>query len=621
MQIRKQNRMMGNGQLPVCALALSLAAVLFVGGDHASAGKRSSSPEAQFKIVRAEVKRFRLDEKKKKYRHNYEQLITKMRAIAGKYPRSNKADDALLVAAQLYEELYEVSRVGADLSQACLAYEEVANRYPKSTLADDALFRAAKLRLERQGDQQGARGLLERVVKMRGYVDHRPLAKELLERLPEPRRASKASRKVAAEQANVAEIMRQVNATAPKGSVEVRSVPAKQKKVTYPKGPGKGASKRRITLFKEGKQAGETFVKIRFNRDVGIVEGEIPHTADLPHRLFFDVTPVRLSKKTKRQLETNNPLIRRVRLGQYDSETVRIVVELKGNDKPIVQIGNRPYELVLVTSKRKQETLVAHEEHHHHGHEIKSLKKKNHGAASASVLNQIGLPVRTIVVDAGHGGHDSGAVGKNGIREKDVNLIIANKVAAQLKKSFPKMRIIMTRTTDTFIELARRTEIANEAGADLFISIHANANPSKHIRGVETYYLNISHDRYASRLAARENSGPGGKAISDLDFILADLSMKSNVDDSIRLGRHVQTSLVSTLRQDWDKVNDLGLKHALFYVLLGTRMPSILVETSFLSNPEEEKRLASLEYQNAVASGIVRGVRVYMEERQAFNSK
>ena len=223
------------------------------------------------------------------------------------------------------------------------------------------------------------------------------------------------------------------------------------------------------------------------------------------------------------------------------------------------------------------------------------------------------------MLDAGHGGHDTGAVGPSGVREKDVTLAIAKKVREKLVAALPDLEVVMTRDGDKFVELTERTKMANDAGADLFISIHANANPSRKVRGVETYYLNITHDRYSIRLAARENAAHGDESsISDLQYILADLAMKSNVDDSIRLGRQVQSSVVGSLRSQYSDVQDLGLKHALFAVLIGARMPAILIETSFVSNRTEEKRLRTGRYQEALAQGIVRGVRKFMEERQAF---
>ena len=176
----------------------------------------------------------------------------------------------------------------------------------------------------------------------------------------------------------------------------------------------------------------------------------------------------------------------------------------------------------------------------------------------------------------------------------------------------------MTRDDDRTLALQDRTNTANSASADLFISVHCNASPHRRVRGVETYTLNITHDRYAMKLAARENAEAGEGSISDLEFILADLAMKSNVDDSVRLGRSVQKNIMKSLKKRWSDVPDLGLKHALFYVLMGNHMPSILVETSFLSNKAEEQRLTTATYQDSIADGILDGVREFIQERQAF---
>jgi N-acetylmuramoyl-L-alanine amidase len=157
--------------------------------------------------------------------------------------------------------------------------------------------------------------------------------------------------------------------------------------------------------------------------------------------------------------------------------------------------------------------------------------------------------------------------------------------------------------------------MAYEAKGDLFISVHCNSAANKKLRGVETYTLNTSSDRYSIRLAARENSS-SAKGINDLQFILADLATKANTEESLRLATRVQKSLTGNLSTRYKGVKDLGTKEALFYVLLGTKMPAILVETSFLSNPEDEKRLASKEYQGEVAQAIADGVQDFLDNRQ-----
>jgi N-acetylmuramoyl-L-alanine amidase len=214
--------------------------------------------------------------------------------------------------------------------------------------------------------------------------------------------------------------------------------------------------------------------------------------------------------------------------------------------------------------------------------------------------------IRRIVVDAGHGGHDPGAIGPSRLREKDVTLSIARKLAARLKAY--GFEVVLTRSDDRFLALEERTALANAAKGDLFVSVHANAHPRRSWNGIETYFLNVTDDRYARRLAAREN-GVDLTVAGDLARILTDLDAKASADASQRLAHQVQREVCGGVRAHVGDVRDLGVKNALFYVLLGARMPAVLVETGFISNRAEERRLASARYQDEVAAGIARAVR------------
>jgi N-acetylmuramoyl-L-alanine amidase len=229
-----------------------------------------------------------------------------------------------------------------------------------------------------------------------------------------------------------------------------------------------------------------------------------------------------------------------------------------------------------------------------------------------TLVEQLGLKVRRVIIDPGHGGHDTGAIGKNGTREKDITLAISQKLAEELKQR--GLEVILTRDDDRYVRLEDRAQFANKSRGDLFISIHCNSAPSAKLHGIETYTLNISSDRYSIRLAARENASTE-KGISDLQFILADLATKANTGESTRLASQVQKGLVGQLSHDYSGVKDLGTKEALFYVLLGVKMPAILVETSFLSHAEEEKRLNSEAYQDSVAQAIAQGVEDFLGDR------
>jgi N-acetylmuramoyl-L-alanine amidase len=219
-----------------------------------------------------------------------------------------------------------------------------------------------------------------------------------------------------------------------------------------------------------------------------------------------------------------------------------------------------------------------------------------------------------IVLDPGHGGTDPGAEGF--AREKEVTLDIARRLATLLEERLGA-DVVLTRSRDTTLPLAARTARANAEGADLFLSIHANAARSHRLHGIETYYLNNTHDRATIRLAAMENGltllAPRRER-ADLRYILSDLVQVGKMDESIGLATAVQRGLVGHLRARYPGIADLGVKRGPFYVLVGAYMPCVLVETSFVSHPAEGRRLAGSVYREAVAAGIYAGVERFVAE-------
>lgn len=216
-----------------------------------------------------------------------------------------------------------------------------------------------------------------------------------------------------------------------------------------------------------------------------------------------------------------------------------------------------------------------------------------------------------IVLDPGHGAEDFGAEGPGGILEKDVTLAVAREVAALLRNE-PGYAVKMTRTDDSFLPLLERTAFANNVEADLFVSIHVNASPEKKLHGIETYYLDTTDGESSRTLAERENAsvrfeGPAG----DLAYMLSDLVQSAKTADSVRLAKLLQSGLVGQLQQRWPEVKDLGVKKALFYVLVGAHMPCALIELGFLDHAIEGKRLATEAYRREVAQGIFEAIRRY----------
>ncbi|MHB8808535.1 MAG: N-acetylmuramoyl-L-alanine amidase family protein, partial [Desulfobulbaceae bacterium] len=226
-----------------------------------------------------------------------------------------------------------------------------------------------------------------------------------------------------------------------------------------------------------------------------------------------------------------------------------------------------------------------------------------------SLAQQLGLGVRRIVIDPGHGGKDPGAMANN-LKEKDITLKVAKKAAAILEEAY-NYEVILTRTKDHSLPLEERTAMANTSKADLFISIHVNAHPKPATSGVETFFLNLATNNEAMRVAARENA-TSSHNISDLQDILADLMQNSKIQESSILAESVQKKLSSGLGSRY-ATKDLGVKQAPFYVLIGAEMPAILAEISFISNKKEAERLRQDAYLSEVASQIAAGVAGYVE--------
>jgi N-acetylmuramoyl-L-alanine amidase len=229
-------------------------------------------------------------------------------------------------------------------------------------------------------------------------------------------------------------------------------------------------------------------------------------------------------------------------------------------------------------------------------------------AGNRSLTRTLGLKIGKIVVDAGHGGHDTGTIGPNGVMEKDVVLDVARKLGKLLETKLGA-EVVYTRDDDTFIPLETRTAIANKEQADMFISIHANSSSDTTARGVETYYLNFTTSRDALEVAARENS-VSEESIHELQDLVKKIALKEKIEESQEFAADVQHALVQGLNSP--NFGNRGVKKAPFVVLIGANMPSILTEIAFLSNSAEEKKLKTSQYRQRIAEAIYKGISKYI---------
>jgi len=227
-----------------------------------------------------------------------------------------------------------------------------------------------------------------------------------------------------------------------------------------------------------------------------------------------------------------------------------------------------------------------------------------------SLIRALGLKIGKIVIDPGHGGHDTGTIGPNGLEEKDLVLEVGRRLGKLLETRLGA-EVVYTRKDDTFIPLETRTAIANQARADLFVSIHANSSHDPGARGVETYYLNFTSSPEALEVAARENA-VSEKSIYELQDLVKKIALKEKIEESREFAGDVQSSLHSGLAVKSPAIRDRGVKKAPFIVLIGANMPSILAEISFVSNPTDEHRLATSEYRERIAESLYRGIAKYV---------
>jgi N-acetylmuramoyl-L-alanine amidase len=246
-----------------------------------------------------------------------------------------------------------------------------------------------------------------------------------------------------------------------------------------------------------------------------------------------------------------------------------------------------------------------------------ALPAKRNASGDRSMIRTLGLKVGRIVLDPGHGGHDTGSVGPEGLREKDLVLDVAQRLGRLIETRMGS-EVIFTRSDDTFIPLERRTAIANDAKADLFLSIHANSSPLRSAAGVETYYLNFTTSRSALDVASRENSG-AQMSVSELQGLLEKIALKDKVEESREFASRVQTALFTLSAKTTDpRSKDRGVKRAPFVVLIGASMPSVLAEIGFVSNAHDESVMRREEYRERTAEALFKGISSYASSLSHF---
>jgi N-acetylmuramoyl-L-alanine amidase len=347
------------------------------------------------------------------------------------------------------------------------------------------------------------------------------------------------------------------------------------------------------------------------------VDGEVQYRFGRlvnPDRLYVDLLGAQLaSPLLGRSLDVSDPFLKGVRGAQNQPDVVRVVLDLKTLGDYHIFTMNGPYRLVIDIKGTGGGTSAQPSPPPPPPRQRAAASEQNSRRTDPPAALKRQAVARDqrwhVVIDAGHGGKDPGAIGPSGLMEKEVVLDIARRLR-ELMRQDPQWRVTLTRDHDVFLPLEERTAIANAKGADLFVSIHANSAERPDAHGIETYFLDLASDEQSMQVAARENATTVSK-VSDLQRILRDLQMTSKRNESSLLAGSVQQALVQ-VPSGGKNGRDLGVKHAPFLVLMGAEMPSILVETGFVSNPGEERKLADLKYRAQAARAIFDGIKEYL---------
>jgi N-acetylmuramoyl-L-alanine amidase len=610
--------------------------------------------QAGAQFLRAEQQRATLNLKPmtKRTLGDYRQVVSSYRRVYLITPRANEVPEALMAIAQLYTEMGE--RFGRNYYQnAADSYRFLLREYPSSRRAPDAMLICAKLQRDQLADYAGA---------TQTY-------KDFLKRFPRSPRKREAQEGVAelALLENNAKPSPDKDKVAPDATAEV-VLPRDESSDVLPPSSASPHSPGipRLRRIRSAVTEDTTRVTIDLEDVVHYNSGRLEN----PDRIFFDLREARLTSEVSREVARENTnvdgdVLTAIRVAQNHAGVVRIVLNVNRVKEYVASISPNPPQL-LIDLYRKQPppaiVKIARASHNSSNiHEQTDLRRAEAGniepdgdrkndtlvrasqpAATLKVsrttsqpdldhppiapqpthdgqstlTRALGLKIGRIVIDAGHGGHDTGTIGPTGLMEKDLCLDVALRLGKIIKQRLPGAEVVFTRSDDSFIPLEERTAIANEAHADLFISIHANSSQDHGARGIETYYLNLKGSPEAMEVAARENA-VANVGIHDLEDLVKKIARNEKIDESREFAEDIQASLSQRVQKANKTVKNRGVRKAPFVVLIGADMPSILTEISFLSNPADEQLLKQPENRQRVAEGLYQGVASYL---QSLNS-
>jgi N-acetylmuramoyl-L-alanine amidase len=561
------------GALVVALLLFGLAAPVH------SASRRTRLRQGKQQLAKARSLHANLNGTPKKNRRekDYLNAARRYRRVYDLAPFSGIAADALAARAELYHDM------GAQFGRkywvkAIEEYRFLRREYPYSRYRDSALFNIAQVQHVHLKDWKAALASYQAVRKAYPRSRYAAKARIAIQQISKERAATRKPKRAP-----------------PTHRVQVRNI--------------------RYWNTKD-----YTRVVVDLDEKVRFQDARLNN----PDRIFFDLfnselSPV-LSGKT---FTVEEGLLKRLRVAENRSGVTRVVLEVKNaQDYSVFTLPN-PFRLVVdirapnasTTAKkgRKPSPAPAGGKTEVAGgvppQPVSPPKPTRDG--NLTNIRALGLKMRRIGIDPGHGGYDTGTVGATGLMEKDLVLDVAQRLGRMLQKQLGA-EVVYTREDDTYVPLENRIALANERQVDLFISIHANSSRNRGVRGVETFYLNFTSDPAVLELASRENA-LSQKSVHELQDLVRQITRNEKISESRELAGEIQRHLHGQLRKSSRRIINRGVKRAPFVVLIGGTMPSVLTEIAFLSNRTDEKILKSAAGRQKVAEGLYAGLSQYME--------
>jgi len=518
-------------------------------------------------------------------------LVGAFGRIPDEYPTSNLAGDALWRVGDLHSRLAQAGN-STSVRPATSAYSALAKKYPDSTYAPEAYLRL--------GDLSDGRVAEAYYVQLRDTYPGSPqadVAAGRLEGIHEARGAGAPQVGRLEPSTTAVDSFGSDESPQPFGSeLEAQPTPASDtlsaRRTVTPVVPNMG----QLLGVRHFSDATHTRVVFDLDRAVQHQLGEVTS----PPRVFIDLIGAEMPPDHPRILAVEGTGVQQIRIAMNRPGVVRVVLDLEAAAGYSIFSLAEPHRLVLdVPSPELSQKLAT--------------ARRPPVPEGGGEARQLGFGIRKIVIDPGHGGTAPGAIGKTGDTEKELTLDISKRLAEKLRAS--GYEVLLTRYGDESVALEERADFATRQNADMFVSVHINSSTNASLSGFETYYLDLATDPTAAETAFRENASYSG-GMGNLDEALDDIVKNANKRESRDLAQSIQDSLVLQTSKGYPNVRDLGVKHAPFVVLIGAKMPAVLVECSFLSHDEEEQRLRDPEYRQQIADAIHIGIANYGSRRR-----